>query len=125
MTQIRSAVAEQAKALLLPKLHPVIDTRTSGGVKKYGQTLDQNIKPQRAKVVHLLQELLDALQYVLWGAVDDEQSDVMASRLAGMANDLIRQYPDLTLNEMLFKEGYTPQFLELGNAHAFDDGGPA
>lgn len=111
--QIRSEIGEQAKELLLPALHAVVDARTAEGVRKYGQTLDQNIKPQRAKVVHLLQEILDALQYVLWGAAEDRQADVMCMQLAGMANALISQYSDLDLTELLYKEGHSSQHSAL------------
>jgi len=33
---------------------------------KYGQRLEDNHQPDRAKAVHLIQELLDAAQYAAW-----------------------------------------------------------
>ncbi|MFC5846714.1 hypothetical protein [Deinococcus petrolearius] len=59
-------IEEQARALLNPVLGECVRQRTEAGVRKYGQTLDENEQPQREKAIHLIQELLDACQYALW-----------------------------------------------------------
>ncbi|ULH18252.1 hypothetical protein MF271_22565 (plasmid) [Deinococcus sp. KNUC1210] len=61
-----NTIAERIKKHLSPLLVAAVDTRTAEGLKKYGQLLDDNHKPDRAKAVHLLQELLDAAQYGTW-----------------------------------------------------------
>ena len=97
-----SAIAEAAKLLLDPRLHAVVDTRTAEGLAKYGQTLDDNLKSEREKVAHLMQELLDAIQYALW-RTDPE----LALELADMANKLLASVPDLTFKVLTFKERHS------------------
>lgn len=122
MTGPRSAIAERIKQFLVPALHPVVDARVEEGLRKYGQTLDDNVKPERAKAVHQLQELLDAMNYRAWRANDtvgerpgtaeladhaERRQDLDLSQLARMANDLVRtEFPDLILEEMLYREGH-------------------
>ena len=97
-----SVIAETAKLLLDPRLHAVVDTRTAEGLAKYRQTLDDNLKSEREKVAHLMQELLDAIQYALW-QTDPE----LALRLAAMANELLASMPDLTYEALTFKERHS------------------
>ena len=119
---MKSSIAEHIKGYLLPALHPVVDARVEEGIKKYGQTLDDNVKPERAKAVHQLQELLDAMKYRRWRSTATvgerfptreqvylaaRRQDVDLSRLADMANEIIQEFPDLTLDEMLFREGHS------------------
>lgn len=66
MTAPNPTIEEQGRALLGPVLGEVLAQRTAAGVAKYGQRLDDNHQPDRAKAVHLVQELLDAVQYALW-----------------------------------------------------------
>ena len=61
-----TTIEEQGRALLGPVLGSVLAQRTAAGVAKYGQRLDDNHQPDRAKAVHLVQEELDAMQYALW-----------------------------------------------------------
>ena len=61
-----TTIEDQGRALLGSILGEVLAQRTAAGVAKYGQTLDQNHQPDRAKAVHLVQEELDAMQYALW-----------------------------------------------------------
>ena len=98
-----SAIAERCKLLLDPTLHAVVDHRAAEGLRKDGQTIDDNAKPRRAKAVHLMQELLDAMQYVAWGAVPGAAGDA----LAVMANDLLEATPGLTFEALTFKEGHS------------------
>lgn len=93
-------IADRIRPMLSPLLAEALDTRTQEGLRKYGQTLDDNHKPDRAKAVHLLQELLDAAQYSEWlGAV-------YAPLLCEIANEVAADFPDLTLEELLHREGY-------------------
>lgn len=103
-----SAIAEAAKRLLDPRLHAVVDTRTAEGLAKYGQTLDADVKSRREKGAHLMQELLDAIQYAIWQA-DPERplSASLARRLASMANELLASMPDLTYEALTFKERHS------------------
>lgn len=104
-----SAIAEAAKLLLDPRLHAVIDTRTAEGLAKYGQTLvDANVKSECERAAHLMQELLDAIQYAIWRA--DPELPVggsLALGLAAMANELLASMPDLTYAALTFKEGHS------------------
>lgn len=59
-------IAEQASSLVGPVLATCIRERTRLGIAKYGQTLDDNDQPQRARAVHFVQEMLDGTQYALW-----------------------------------------------------------
>lgn len=103
-----SVIAETAKLLLDPRLHAVVDTRTAEGLAKYGQTLDADVKSRREKGAHLMQELLDAIQYAIWQA-DPERplSASLARRLASMANELLASMPDLTYEALTFKERHS------------------
>lgn len=119
---MKSAIAEHIKGYLLPALHPVVDARVEEGIRTYGQTLDDNVKPERAKAVHQLQELLDAMKYRRWRStatvgerpgtpeladLAERRQEMDLARLAGMANEIIQEFPDLTLDEMLFREGHS------------------
>ena len=59
-------IEEQACGMVGTILADCIRQRTAAGVAKYGQRLDDNHQPDRAKAVHLVQEELDAMQYSLW-----------------------------------------------------------
>ncbi len=102
-----SQIAENVKAALPIKFHKVIDTRVQLGWKKYGQSLDDNIKTERQKAVHLLMELFDALQYLEWGAVvgtwDYEQA---FQEVLNVVYTVHARFPDLTFEEMDWREGY-------------------
>ena len=106
----RSQIAEEVKSALgSPLLRQVVDARVALGVKKYGQTLDDNEKPDRAKAVHLIQELLDAMQYVTWHGWGKVLpfGDVILMQLAHDADYVAAEYPDLTMDELLFSEGHS------------------
>lgn len=59
-------IEDRVKAHLNPVLAECLTQRTAAGVAKYGQRLDTNNQPVKARAVHLIQELLDAAQYALW-----------------------------------------------------------
>lgn len=73
-----ATIEGRARALLSPTLADCVQQRTAAGVAKYGQTLDDNHQPDRAKAVHLVQELLDAIQYALWLG-DDGLAEMLAA----------------------------------------------
>ncbi|GAA4002053.1 hypothetical protein GCM10022631_10840 [Deinococcus rubellus] len=109
----RSAIAERVKAhLRSPLLRQVVDARVELGIEKYGQTLDENIKPERVKAVHLIQENLDGAQYGEWMGTKAafQFGDAVAMQLAENADAILDAYPDLTLEELLFQEGHAPVF---------------
>lgn len=62
----RPRIAQRVAAMLPPDLAPAVLERERIGVLKYGQYLDDNHQPQRARAVHLVQELLDAQAYLQW-----------------------------------------------------------
>lgn len=78
-----TTIEQQARALLNPTLGECIRQRTEAGVAKYGQRLEDNPQPVRARLVHLVQELLDATQYALWAGEPD-----WADQLAVLAEDV-------------------------------------
>lgn len=88
-------IEEQVRALLNPVLGECVRQRTALGVKKYGQTLDHNHQPERAKAVHAVQEALDLAQYLLWMG---RRGDAVAA--AGLAVDLQECY-GLTAEEIM------------------------
>lgn len=88
-------IEAHACALLSSTLADVVRQRTALGVAKYGQRLDDNHQPSRARAVHLVQELLDAVQYALW--LGDPRT---ASRCAGEAEVITRRY-ELTSEEIM------------------------
>lgn len=89
------SIEEQACELLSPRLAACIRQRTQLGIRKYGQRLDHNPQPLRARAVHLVQELLDGIQYALW--LGETQT---ASRLAVEAILLSKKYA-LTVSEIM------------------------
>ena len=88
-------IEEQARALLSPVLGECVRQRTEFGKAKYGQTLDHNHQSERAKVIHLMQELLDGVQYACWAGLSS-----YAWELAQMADDLRCTY-NLTVEEIV------------------------
>lgn len=88
-------IEDTGRALLGPVLAEVLKQRTAAGVAKYGQRLDQNHQPDRAKAVHLVQEELDAMQYALWLG-----NTRKAARHATEAEITAATY-DLTLEEIM------------------------
>ena len=50
----------------LPDIQALINNQTRIGLEKYGQTLDDNEKDNKAKAVHIVQELIDTMQYFVW-----------------------------------------------------------
>jgi hypothetical protein len=98
-----TTIADRVRPYLSPLLAQALDTRTAEGLRKYGQTLDNNHKPDRAKAVHLLQELIDASQYAEWLEVDS----MLTPLLTNLANQIADGFHDLTLDELLFKEGHS------------------
>lgn len=88
-------IEEQACGLVGPVLAECIKQRTAAGISKYGQRLDDNHQPDRAKAVHLVQELLDATQYALWLEWDD-----MAGHTAALASN-VTAYFELTASEIV------------------------
>lgn len=106
MTMPKSAISESVKFYLNPRLHEVIDQRTALGWKKYGQSLDENVKTDDDKCVHLIQELLDAMQYVEWGGTHPFYKQTCMVMLGWMVNLLIGSFPDLTTSDFMWKEGY-------------------
>lgn len=62
-----TTIEDQAQALLEnPVLKEAVRRRAEAGVAKYGQRLEENHQPMKARAVHLVQELLDGCQYALW-----------------------------------------------------------
>lgn len=111
------ALTEAIKPLLPPLLVQVADHRVLEGFLKYGQTLSDNHKPLRKKVVHHIQELLDALNYNEWELMDLGDPDshfelmfqVMGRRSTYIKHlrDLLALVPDLTFEELTYKEGHS------------------
>ncbi|WP_295823197.1 hypothetical protein [uncultured Deinococcus sp.] len=90
-----ATIEDRACALLLPHLAVCVQQRTRLGIQKYGQRLDDNVQDVVSKAVHLVQELLDAVQYALW--LDDDR---LAMTLAAHANVVATTYA-LTTDEIL------------------------
>lgn len=64
---IVSQIAEDVKLLVShPRLKELVDYQVEVGIKKYGQTLDENNKPLDARIVHAIQEGVDMMQYLVW-----------------------------------------------------------
>lgn len=59
-------IEDRVKRHLNPVLAECLTQRTAAGVAKYGQRLEENDQPVKARVIHLIQELLDAAQYAEW-----------------------------------------------------------
>ncbi|ADY27801.1 hypothetical protein Deipr_2701 (plasmid) [Deinococcus proteolyticus MRP] len=87
----RPRIAQRVAALLPPDLAPAVLERERLGVLKYGQYLDDNHQPQRARAVHLVQELLDGANYALWLA-SPIRSRLLAVLLAFLVKWLCRRY---------------------------------
>lgn len=85
----------QVQALVGPVLAECVRQRTAFGVAKYGQRLEDNHQPDRAKSVHLVQELLDAAQYATWRG-----NHGMAEMLGVMADAVVAQ-DALTVEEIM------------------------
>lgn len=80
-------IEQRGQILVDPVLAACLHQRTINGIEKYGQRLDDNIQPDQAKAVHLVQELLDGVQYALWlGRMST------AKRLAAEANLIASEY---------------------------------
>lgn len=120
MTQIEQptcALTEAIKPLLPPLLVQVADHRVLEGFRKYGQVLSDNHKPLRKKVVHHVQELLDALNYNEWELQDlTRHADHIPLMFEAMARrrtyirhlfELMALVPDLTFDELTHKEGHS------------------
>jgi DNA-binding CsgD family transcriptional regulator len=90
-----ATIEQKARALLNSTLGECVRQRTRAGVKKYGQTLDDNHQPDRAKAVHLLQELMDACQYAIWAELPD-----VAATAGRLANTVQKQF-QLTADEIM------------------------
>lgn len=90
-----TTIEERACGMLSARLAACIRQRTQLGIRKYGQRLDDNPQPERAKAVHLVQELLDGMQYAIW------LEDVgLAEDLAIRAEKIARKYR-LTFTEIV------------------------
>lgn len=120
MTQIEQptcALTEAIKPLLPPLLVQVADHRVLEGFRKYGQVLSDNHKPLRKKVVHHVQELLDALNYNEWELQDlARHEDHLTLMFEAMTRqhtyirhlfELLALVPDLTFEELTHKEGHS------------------
>lgn len=59
-------IAERVAALYPADLAPAVMERERLGFFKYGQFLDQNHQPAKAKAVHAVQELMDFCNYSIW-----------------------------------------------------------
>lgn len=107
------ALTEAIKPLLPPLLVQVADHRVLEGFRKYGQTLSDNHKPLRKKVVHHIQELIDALNYNEWELQDllygMDIGNAQARRNIYVAHlfELLALVPDLTFEELTYKEGHS------------------
>ena len=127
MKPIISEIAEQAKRLLPPQLHAVLDDRVRRGVEKYHHTLDEYGLSKRRAAVNELQEALDGLQYSIVG-----ESPLRPVQHAELAIQILEDHPDLTFEEMTaeehglvnWKEEYKSLVLAVQaayGAHAGDD----
>lgn len=111
------ALTEAIKPLLPPLLVQVADHRVLEGFLKYGQTLSDNHKPLRKKVVHHIQELIDALNYNEWELLDlrrhENHFELMFQALERRhtyirhLSELLDLVPDLTFEELTYKEGHS------------------
>ncbi|OWL98932.1 hypothetical protein CBQ26_00300 [Deinococcus indicus] len=111
------ALTEAIKPLLPPLLVQVADHRVLEGFLKYGQTLSDNHKPLRKKVVHHIQELIDALNYNEWKLMDLRRHEnhfelvfqalERRRRYIQHLSELLDLVPDLTFEELTYKEGHS------------------
>lgn len=88
-------IEEQAREILNPVLGECVRQRTELGVKKYGQTLDDNHQSDRARIIHAVQEGLDMTQYLLWAGMTS-----YAYEVAAITNDLQGTF-HLTADEIM------------------------
>jgi hypothetical protein len=72
-----------------PRLHALIDAQTARGIAKYGQTLDENDAPLANRLVHFIQECVDAAQYAHWIVRHDDVSDWDAPSLIFYADVML------------------------------------
>lgn len=93
-------VEDRAALRLHPDLAEAMQRRAAYGRKKYGQSLADNAQPFRGKLVHLMQELLDAVAYAEWA-----EQPGYAYLIAELANDLHDEY------------GLTPAEIMAGGKH--------
>lgn len=89
------SIEAKAKNILNSTLSECITQRTQAGRAKYGQTLDANSAPPAERYIHLIQELLDGVQYALW-AGDTET----ARALSEIANS-IQAREGLSANQIM------------------------
>lgn len=82
-----SAIARHVAERLDLEMGRALHHRVHVGLLKYGQVLDDNHQEQRAKMVHLVQEGLDAAQYAAWGGEGGEMEEQVA-----MVNRIARKY---------------------------------
>lgn len=107
------ALTEAIKPLLPLLFVEVADHRVLEGFLKYGQTLSDNHKPLRKKVVHHIQELLDALNYNEWALQDlTDPLDLLKAKLRRAQYsvhlfELFNLVPDLTFEELTYKESHS------------------
>lgn len=78
-----ATIEAQACELLHPVLAECVQQRTAVGVAKYGQRLEDNPEPERARIIHAMQEGLDMVQYLLWAGLS-----AYASQVAEIVNEL-------------------------------------
>lgn len=76
-------IEAQACELLHPVLAECVQQRTAAGVAKYGQRLEDNPQPERARIIHAVQEGLDMVQYLLWAGLPS-----YAYQVAEVVNEL-------------------------------------
>lgn len=95
MTAPEGSIEAQAAQLVSPPLQVALRQRTQAGIEKYGQRLEANPQPLRARAVHLVQELLDGLQYALW-----MNEPAIATVLAIQADHITSAY-QLTAQEIV------------------------
>jgi hypothetical protein len=110
-------IADEVKQMLASvgddgRLRALVDAQTAIVVAKYGQTFDDNVKESRAKAVHIVQELIDAMQYSVW-LKNDYTSEYIFNYLktdldiwARTAQMLVSEF-NLTLEELTFKESHS------------------
>ena len=90
-----TTIEDQARELLSPVLRQCLRERTQAGVRKYGQRLDENDQPDRARIIHAVQEGLDMVQYLLWAGMSS-----YAYEVALLTNDLQGTF-NLTADEIM------------------------
>lgn len=107
MTTIAESTKQHLKSQALKDL---VDIQTRKGIREYGQTLDENTKPASAKAVHIIQEIVDLIQYLEWYktgpygySLIHNLSDVTIPLLSLLADSLINNYPNIDLTH---KEGF-------------------